>query len=152
VENQIEQVVVEQGAQQVGVSVVPETFKVKVHDLHSEDRFDYEAATMDEAINLYKRIVAEARNVEPRPFVFLDDAHWLAQVKYSGGLVRQVWIADSTGRVRGHNAGMRRREQLKANPVALPPTIVAAPKAIVPPVETAPTVAPTVASGEVVPF
>lgn len=105
------------------VTSTPETFKVKVHDLHSEDRFEYAASTMEEAITLYKRVIAAGRETEPRPFVYLDDAHWLAQVKYSGGLVRQVWICDSTGKVRGHNAGMRRREAAKQNPVALPPSI-----------------------------
>lgn len=111
-------------------TAIPETFKVKVFDLHTEDRFEYGASTMEEAINLYKRVIAAGREVEPRPFVYLDDAHWLAHIKYAGGLVRQVWVADSTGKVRGHNAGMRRREAAKANPVALPPTITPVVKAL----------------------
>jgi len=121
---------------------IPETFKVKVHDLHTEDRFEYSVPTMNDAINLYKQVVAAARNVESRPFVYLDDAQWLALVKYTGGLVRMVFIADSTGKVRGHNAGMRRREQQAANPVVLPPTIVAAPKAVAQPAPVRPEATP----------
>jgi hypothetical protein len=109
---------------------MPESFKVKVLDLHTEDRFEYVVSNMNDAINLYKQVVAAARNVEPRPFVYLDDAQWIALVKFSGGLVRQCWIVDSTGKVRGHNAGMRRREAMAQNPVALPPSIIPAARPI----------------------
>jgi hypothetical protein len=106
------------------VDIYSGPFTIKVLDLHTEDRFEYSAPNMNDAINLYKRVVAAARDVEPRPFVYLDEAQWIALIKFSGGLVRQVWIAEAeSGKVRGHNAGMRRREAAAQNPVALPPSI-----------------------------
>lgn len=104
---------------------MPDTFTVKVFDLHNGAFFEYPQPNMDTAINFYKALVQQQRDTQPRPFVYLDDAHWIALVKFNGGLVRQVWIADQN-KVRGHNAGMRRREAAKTLTAALPPSIVPA--------------------------
>jgi len=143
---------------QVEVPVTPEvapivltpTFKVKVYDLHNAFFKEYITKSMDEAINLYKELTAQARNTEPRPFVYLDDAHWLSVIKYSGGLVRQVWVSDAQDKVRGHNGGMRKREAARTPVTDLPPMIVPQPRPAAVPGQGS--VAPVQATTEDVPF
>jgi hypothetical protein len=98
----------------------PLPLKVIIALVHSGQITEIPVKNMAEAISIYRAQIFTAK--VDRPFIGLDDLHWLATLKFRGGMVKTIAIVNGE-KVLGRAAGVAsldRKQKAASRQQALP--------------------------------